>query len=87
MSCSRCQGLMVNETLCNPREGSVHTWVPVIRCLNCGNLEDALIRRARCFPDEPRRGTRPGPQRRGVWLEERLWHRTLRQSDGPEGNV
>jgi hypothetical protein len=72
MSCSRCQGLMVNETLCNPREGSVHTWVPVIRCLNCGNLEDALIRRARCIPDQLRRSTRPGPQRRGVWLEERL---------------
>jgi hypothetical protein len=37
MSCSRCQGLMVKETLCNPREGSVHQWLPVIRCLNCGN--------------------------------------------------
>ena len=71
MSCSRCQGLMVTETLFNPREGSIHTWAPVTRCLNCGNLEDSLIRRARCVPDQLRRSTRPGPQRRGVWLEER----------------
>ena len=75
MSCSRCQGLMVSEILCHPQEGSIHTWVPFIRCLNCGNLEDSLIRRARSMPDQLRRSTRPGPQRRGVWLEERLPHR------------
>jgi hypothetical protein len=39
MSCSRCQGLMVAENLFNPSEGLSHTWVPVTRCLNCGNLE------------------------------------------------
>ena len=33
MSCSRCQGLMVSETLFNPLEGSIHTWVPLTRCL------------------------------------------------------
>ncbi len=68
MACSRYQGLMVAETLFNPSEGVTHTWVPVIRCLNCGNLEDALIRLARCVPEHLRRGTRPGPQRRGVWV-------------------
>lgn len=70
MSCSRCHGLMVAETLFNPSEGVTHTWVPVTRCLNCGNLEDSLIRLARCIPDRLRRSTRPGPQRRGVWIEE-----------------
>lgn len=70
MSCSRCHGLMVAETLFNPSEGVTHTWVPVTRCLNCGNLEDPLIRLARCIPDRLRRSTRPGPQRRGVWIEE-----------------
>ena len=72
MSCSRCQGLMVDETLCNPNEGSSHAWVPIVRCLNCGNLEDSLIRRARCIPEQRLRATRPGPQRRGVWLEDRV---------------
>ena len=70
MSCSRCHGLMVAETLFNPSEGLTHTWVPVTRCLNCGNLEDALIRLARSIPDHLRRSTKPGPQRRGVWTTE-----------------
>ncbi len=62
MSCSRCQGLMVAETLFNPSEGVTHTGVPVIRCFSCGNLEDAL-----CIPDHLRRSTKPVPQRREVW--------------------
>ncbi len=71
MACSRCQGLMVAETLFNPTEGVTHTWVPVARCLNCGNLEDALIRLARGISARlVGRRTRPGPQRRGVWSEE-----------------
>lgn len=68
MSCSRCQGLMVTEMLFNPNESMSHTWVPAARCLNCGNLEDALIRMARCLPDQLARSRRPGPQRRGVWM-------------------
>ena len=70
MSCSRCQGLMVSETLFNPLEGSIHTWVPLTRCLNCGNVEDSWICRARALPDQLRRSTRPGPQRRGLRREE-----------------
>lgn len=70
MSCSRCQGLMAAETLFSPREGSIHTWLSVTRCLNCGNLEDALIRRARCISGGLHRSTRPCPQRRGLWVEE-----------------
>ena len=71
MSCSRCQGLMVSETLFNPLEGSIHTWVPLTRCLNCGNVEDPMICGARALPDQLLRITRPGPQRRGLRLEER----------------
>lgn len=72
MSCSRCQGLMVAENLFNPSEGVSHTWVPVTRCLNCGNLEDPLIRLARRLPEQPQRSVRPGPQRRGGWIHG-LW--------------
>ena len=66
MGCSRCQGLMVDETLFNPTEGVRHTWVPVARCLNCGNLEDALIRLARGISPRLGRRTRPGPAERRV---------------------
>lgn len=70
MSCSRCQGLMVAEMLFNPSEGVTHMWMPVTRCLNCGNVEDPLIRLARGIPDQLRRSARPGSQRRGVWSAE-----------------
>ena len=70
MPCSRCQGLMVADTLFNPSEGVTHTWVPVTRCLNCGNLEDSLLRLARGISARLRRSSKPGPHRRGVWSEE-----------------
>lgn len=72
MSCSRCQGLMVAENPFNPSEGVSHTWVSVTRCLNCGNLEDSLIRLARRLPEQLHRSVRPGPRRRGVWIHT-LW--------------
>jgi hypothetical protein len=72
MSCSRCQGLMVAENLFTPSEGLSHTWVPVTRCLNCGNLEDSLIRLARRLPEQLQRSVRPGPRRRGIWIHT-LW--------------
>ena len=52
----------VREPVSSERGGVSHTWVPVTRCLNCGNLEDALIRLARCLPDRLRRSTVTGPQ-------------------------
>ncbi|WHZ15723.1 MAG: hypothetical protein OJF52_002569 [Nitrospira sp.] len=70
MPCSRCRGLMVIETLFSPCEGSIHTWLPVVRCLNCGNLEDSRIRLARRIPDQLRRSTKPGPRRRESWIEK-----------------
>jgi hypothetical protein len=71
MACRRCRGLMVAETLYSPCEGSIHTWLPVVRCINCGNLEDPRIRLARRLPDHLRRSTGPGPQKgRDSWIEE-----------------
>ena len=72
MACSRCRGLMVAENLFSPSEGVSHTWVSVTRCLNCGNVEDPLIRLARRLPEQLHRRVRPGPQRRGIWIR-RLW--------------
>ena len=44
MSCSRCGGLMITEL--NP-EILDELFLPesyTVRCLNCGNIEDAIIR-------------------------------------------
>jgi C4-type Zn-finger protein len=42
MTCPRCGGLVVQEYLLNPRQGSLsgfHGW----RCLNCGAIHDDVI--------------------------------------------
>lgn len=43
MNCLRCNGLMVDEYLLNPREGSLSGF-SACRCLNCGAIHDDVIR-------------------------------------------
>jgi hypothetical protein len=50
MSCKRCGGLMVVEASCDLREDAFCTGVDPMRCLNCGNFEDAIIRANRMAP-------------------------------------
>jgi hypothetical protein len=44
MMCERCGGFMVFDTFCYPQEKEPPTSTGTIRCLNCGNLEDTIIR-------------------------------------------
>lgn len=44
MSCERCGGLMVIESICDLMEGESRTGIDTTRCLNCGNFEDTIIR-------------------------------------------
>ena len=44
MACGRCGGLMVVETICAEAKESWGLDLPVTRCLNCGNIEDPMIR-------------------------------------------
>ncbi|MBK9308534.1 MAG: hypothetical protein IPM58_15965 [Nitrospira sp.] len=50
MSCSRCQGLMIQDHLMD-FDGTIgHMWANGYRCMNCGNVHDPVIeqhRRAR----------------------------------------
>jgi len=60
MSCERCGGLMVIETVCELMEGESRRGTDTIRCLNCGNFEDMIIRTNRVIsrlsrPVEPHR--------------------------------
>jgi hypothetical protein len=43
MSCERCEGLMVIETICEFMEGTFRRGINMTRCLNCGNFEDTRI--------------------------------------------
>ena len=56
MSCERCGGLMVIETCCDLMEEESCTGIDTIRCLNCGNFEDTIIRANRVISRVPRHG-------------------------------
>ena len=58
MACGRCGGLMVVETCCDLTEEESRMGMNSARCLNCGNLEDAVIYANRLDPRQPRRSGR-----------------------------
>ncbi len=43
MTCRRCFGLMVVEESCDSKVWDISGESRSARCLNCGNLEDAVI--------------------------------------------
>lgn len=43
MTCSRCQGLMVEDQLFDFDGTSGHMWTTGVRCMNCGYIHDAVI--------------------------------------------
>jgi hypothetical protein len=78
MSCTRCGGLMVIETFCDLMGEESRVGSDTRRCLNCGNLEDAIIRANRVTPPLPNRvGTRAGKARgprpaQVEWLQQAM---------------
>lgn len=43
MTCSRCQGLMVEDHLFDFEGTSGHMWTTSLRCMNCGHVHDAVM--------------------------------------------
>jgi hypothetical protein len=56
MSCDRCGGLMVVETSRYLMDEQSRAMIDTTRCLNCGNVEDAIIRANRIIARLPRLG-------------------------------
>ena len=54
MSCERCGGLMVIETVCDLMDEKSRTGIDTTRCLNCGNFEDTIICTNRVISHVPR---------------------------------
>lgn len=53
MKCSRCQGLLVRDHFLD-FEGTIgHMWANGYRCMNCGNVLDAVIEKHRLVPIQP----------------------------------
>ena len=47
MSCTRCQGLMLEEQIIDMEGAYGEMWSTSSRCLNCGHRDDAVLRHHR----------------------------------------
>ncbi len=47
MSCTRCQGLMMEEPMIDMEAGYGEMWSHSWRCFNCGHRDDAVIQHHR----------------------------------------
>lgn len=43
MTCTRCQGLMVEDQLFDLEGTYGHLWATGLRCMNCGHVDDGMI--------------------------------------------
>jgi len=43
MHCTRCDGLMVTDSLIDLLESSIPMWMKGWRCVSCGNIVDPII--------------------------------------------
>lgn len=66
MRCNRCNGLMSPEMTFNCAEGTSQGWLPISRCINCGFVEDAVIRQNRFRPQAQATGARACRQPRAL---------------------
>ena len=53
MSCTRCQGLMLEERLIDMEAGYGEMWSLSWRCINCGYRDDAVLRHHRQIHARP----------------------------------
>jgi hypothetical protein len=53
MSCERCGGFMLVETVCHLMEEESRRGNDTARCVNCGNFEDAVVRANRAISRLP----------------------------------
>ena len=54
MICQRCRGMLVYETFGDQRE-EVDRMCQATRCINCGYIEDSVMRANRLHPPAPNR--------------------------------
>jgi hypothetical protein len=64
MNCQRCRGLLVRETFGDLRE-EAGCMCPATRCINCGYIEDSVVRANRLRPPATKRSVPRGI----VWKE------------------
>jgi hypothetical protein len=84
MSCERCGGLMVIETICELMEIGSRSGIDTTRCLNCGNFEDTIIRINRGISRVPRQ---PDPHTVGTRRQSAVQPPVLEQAIQTDGVI
>jgi len=69
MACQRCRGLLVRETFGDLRE-ETGCMFPAIRCINCGYIEDSVVRANRLRLPAAKRAVPRGMVARGKLYSE-----------------
>ena len=64
MICQRCRGLLVRETFADLRE-KTGCLSPATRCINCGYIEDSIVRANRLHPPAAKRAVPRGVLTKG----------------------
>ena len=64
MLCQRCRGLLVREIFCDLRAEAARM-CPATRCINCGYIEDSVVRTNRLRPPAVRQSVSHGIVRKG----------------------
>ena len=59
MLCQRCRGLLVRETF-DDRKEETDRMCPATRCINCGCIEDSVVRANRLRPPVAKRSVPHG---------------------------
>ena len=75
MFCQRCRGLLVREAFDDLRAEAA-CMCPATRCINCGYIEDSVVRANRLYPPTkrpvPRRMVRKGSARSYTFAPTRI---------------
>jgi hypothetical protein len=73
MSCSRCQGCMIEDYLLDMEDSSGPMWLKAWRCMNCGNVSDSLLEHNRQI-----HGTKPLSisNQPPLWVNGEVIHRS-----------
>jgi len=82
MICQRCRGLLVRETFGDLRE-EAGCMSPATRCINCGYIEDSVVRANRLRPPAAKRMALRGMVRKGGVVFNTLSERYNASSGGP----
>lgn len=84
MSCERCGGFIVTETFHGMSQEDSQHGMPTVRCVNCGNCEDATIRRNRLTSHAQQQSDR---YREGLGTTPAGWPNRWQRMTKPEGPI